>query len=61
MLNNLGRPNQIISAPKNISSLLKNPAITQIGLRNETTKVQPATQNTEVDGLYYNFFFLFYV
>lgn len=66
-INNLGRPNQILSASKNINSLLKNPAVTQICLRNESTKVQPASQNSYVEGLlstvlllkYINFFFCF--
>jgi NADH dehydrogenase (ubiquinone) Fe-S protein 7 len=45
----IGRPSQIISASKNINNLLKNPAITQICLRNESTKVQPASQDTNVE------------
>jgi len=51
----LGRPSQIISASKNINNLLKNPAITQICLRNESTKVQPASQDTNVEGGFFVF------
>ncbi|XP_022166077.1 uncharacterized protein LOC111030726 [Myzus persicae] len=45
----IGRPSQILSASKNISCLLKNPAVTQICLRNESTKIQPASQDTNVE------------
>lgn len=45
----IGRPNQILSASKSINSLLKNPAVTQICLRNESTKVQPASHNSYVE------------
>jgi len=51
LIDNLGRPCQILSASKNINSLLKNPAVTQICLRNESTKIQPASQDTNVEGL----------
>lgn len=54
---NLGRPSTILSATKNINNYLKNPAITQICLRNESTKVQPTSQNTNVDGLI--FFYIY--
>ncbi|XP_050432134.1 NADH-quinone oxidoreductase subunit B 2-like [Adelges cooleyi] len=49
----IGRPSQIMSASKNISSLLKNPAITQICLRNESSKVQPASQSSNVEEVPY--------
>lgn len=51
LINNLGRPNQILSASKSINCLLKNPAVTQICLRNESTKIQPASQDNNVEGL----------
>lgn len=57
LINNLGRPSQIFSATKNINCLLKNPAVTQICLRNESTKIQPASQDTNVEGLLLIFYY----
>ncbi|XP_025421629.1 uncharacterized protein LOC112691557 [Sipha flava] len=42
----IGRPSQIILASKNITSLLKNPAITQICLRNGSSNAQPVSQES---------------
>ncbi|XP_050539376.1 NADH-quinone oxidoreductase subunit B 2-like [Daktulosphaira vitifoliae] len=49
----ISQPNQMISITKTVNKFLKNPAVSQVFLKNESTKVQQQPQNSYVEEVPY--------